>query len=399
MNRKFLLIALTFVCAMTISAQEAEETEHAMAPYNFIGVQAGVQNTFNKEFNNWKTFTPTASLSFGRYFNPVLGVRLHVNGIWDKSGVNYLLKEDGHYKYNYLTGNIDALVNLCTLFGKKDWYPVNVFFVGGLGANYIFENYYRSEEKALGSDMYYADNDHRLAFNGRVGLGIDIPICKLLSFNIEADYNARFGRAEKFNADISQITLQAGLNFRFGYGRKEKADAPVVVSSVDEYTDSREAETVPAEIQYRTRIDTIWYDDVTYKEVPAEQNIERNIFYEVRESDVDDSNAEIKAIANFVKNNKNCKVIVTGYADKDTGNPSINMRYSRERANKATKALVSAGVNEKSITTIAKGDTVQPQSENDKNRLVIIAASGNGTKQEKVTTKKFRTKEVKEAVR
>ena len=349
-----------------------------------LGLQGGVQNTFNNEFNNWKTFTPTASISFGRWFTPVVGARLHLNGAWSKSGVNYLLADDGHYNYNYVTPTADVLVNLCTLFGKKDWYPVNLIFVGGLGANYAFENYYRSEEKALGSTMLYADNDNRWAFNGKVGLMLDIPICKWLSFNLEGDLNARYvGKSEVFNDDILQFVGQAGLTFKFGYKKAKPAPAPVVA----------EAEPV-----YSTRIDTTWYDDVQYKDKFDGQKTEWKVYYDLRGSDFPESAKELKEACEFAKKYEGVKMNVVGYADKGTGNPKINMEYSKLRAEKAVKALKDAGIDGSLITMDYKGDTVQPFADNDKNRVVIITAEGTEKTKEKVVTKKFRTKEVRERV-
>ncbi len=236
----YLTMLLLTVGAVYANAQdEYEENGHKLAPYSFITIQGGVQNTLNNEFNNRKTFTPTATFSFGHQFSPVVGIRAGVNGAWAKSGVNYLAAPDGHYNYNYVTPSADVLVNLCTLFGKKSWYPFNVIFIGGLGANYAFENYYRSEEVARGSDMMYADNDNRWAFNGRVGLAIDIPICRFLSFNIEGDLNARGipveAKNNPFNNDVLQFTAQAGLTFKFGYKKNKPAK-----------TDITETEQAPA---------------------------------------------------------------------------------------------------------------------------------------------------------
>ena len=45
-----------------------------------------------------------------------------------------------------------------------------------------------------------------------------------------------------------------------------------------------------------------------------------------------------------------------------------------------------------------KGDTEQPYADNDKNRLSVITGHGIYTDKEKVVTKKFRTKEVRERV-
>ena len=396
--KKFLLMALLFISAVPVLAQEREETGHPTAPYTFIGLQGGVQNTFNNEFNNWKTFTPTASFSIGRWFTPVVGARLHLNGAWSKSGVNYLLADDGHYNYNYLTPTADVLVNLCTLFGKKDWYPVNLIFVGGLGANYAFENYYRSEEKALGSTMLYADNDNRWAFNGKVGLMLDIPICKWLSFNLEGDLNARYvGKSAVFNDDILQFVGQAGLTFKFGYKKKDVV-SPAVVAAVGDYNDGKNAEAVAETPQYVTRIDTIWYDDVQYKDKFDGQKSEWKVYYGLAGSNFPDPSKELKEACDFAKKYEGVKMNVVGYADKGTGYPQVNMKYSKLRAEKAVKAMKAAGIDGSLISMDYKGDTVQPFAENDKNRVVIITAEGTEKTKEKVVTKKFRTKEVRERV-
>jgi outer membrane protein OmpA-like peptidoglycan-associated protein len=199
-------------------------------------------------------------------------------------------------------------------------------------------------------------------------------------------YNSKIG-----NKDDWSLTAQLGLAYKFGFkkgAKKEPAYTATTVAPV------QETATVAAEPKYATRIDTTWYDDVTYKEVPSQEKMEKNIYFEIRESEVG-TNANINAIADFVKNHKNCKVSVTGYADKGTGTPAINKNYSQQRADRVTKALVKAGVPAAIITTKALGDTVQPFAENDKNRVVITVATGDGTKKEKVVTKKFRTKEVR----
>ena len=391
--KKLLTLALLLISTMPILAQETDEDGHALPPYNFIGVQGGVQNTFNNEFNNWKTFTPTASISFGRWFSPVVGARLHLNGAWSKSGVNYLAGKDGHYNYNYVTPTADVLVNLCTLFGKKEWYPVNLIFVGGLGANYAFENYYRSEEKATGSTMLYADNDHRWAFNGKVGLMLDIPICKNLSFNLEADLNTRApGKSEVFNTDVLQFVGQAGLTFKFGY--KKPQPVVVEVEEVEEPQIVEEPQVV--EPVYETRIDTIWYDDVQYKDKFEGEKTEWKVYYGLKGSDFPDAGKELKEAVDFAKKYEGVKFNVIGYADKGTGNPDVNLKYSKQRAEKTVNALVKAGISKDIITMDFKGDAVQPfPNDNDKNRVVIITAEGTEKTKEKVVSKKFRTKERK----
>ncbi|MCF0198388.1 MAG: OmpA family protein [Bacteroidaceae bacterium] len=372
------------VALLTVSTAAMAQEKQEFRPHWFAGLQGGVQNTFNKEFNNWKTFTPTATLSLGYRFSPVVGARVGVNGIWNKSGVAFCNnQEDEHYRYNYITPSADVLVNLCTLFGKKDTYPVNLIFVGGLGANYAFEGSYRAEEKGF---MDYAnfvncENDRRWAFNGRLGLMLDVPICKAVNFNVEADLNNIYtGNEVAFNRDHLQLTAQAGLAFKFGYQKPKRVKEVV-------------AEPEPV---WQTRIDTVWYDDVKYVECTRDRDIKKEIFFGIRESKVASTQDQIKEVAEFLKGVRDGEVTITGYADKGTGTPRVNMKYSKQRAEQTKQALLDCGVEADKIKNVEwKGDTVQPYAENDKNRVSIITGHGVYTDKDKVVEKKFRTKEVR----
>ena len=383
---KFFALACIMLSVSAVANAQSNEKEYEPYPHLFVGLQGGVQDTFNKEFNNWKTFTPTASLSFGSWFIPQVGARLNFNGIWNKSGVDYLdNSEDSYYKYNYLTSSADLLLNLCTIFGKKDYYPVNLYYVMGLGANYAWEGKGNAEAKDAEymSNMRYADNDRRWAFNGRIGLGLDVPVCKNLSVNIEGDLNHIVpGSSHKFNTDFLQLTVQAGLAYKFGFKKKP----------------------APEEV-WETRVDTIWYDDIAYTPRVEDGSITWNVFYKIRESDFGDPDlndpaaAQLAAIGAFLKDHRECTVSIKSYADVQTGNPKINMGYSQQRSEKAVKALTDAGVDPAIITAEYFGDTVQPFAENDKNRVSIIKATGLKDVKDQYTVKKFRTREVRELVK
>ena len=93
----------------------------------------------------------------------------------------------------------------------------------------------------------------------------------------------------------------------------------------------------------------------------------------------------MQRIADFLKTYPNATVNITGYADKGTGNPTINMKYSQDRADNFKKELVDKyGADGSRISTDAKGDTVQPFTENDKNRCVIVDGKGEKTVTETV---------------
>ena len=88
-----------------------------------------------------KLITPTAALSFGHYFSPVVGARLHVNAWQAKGGIN-----DQYYKWKYITPDLDLMLNLTNMFSKGTNHPLNLILLGGVGLNYAWDN---DELKAL----------------------------------------------------------------------------------------------------------------------------------------------------------------------------------------------------------------------------------------------------------
>lgn len=94
----------------------------------------------------------------------------------------------------------------------------------------------------------------------------------------------------------------------------------------------------------------------------------------------------MKRISDFLKTYPDAKVKIVGYADKGTGNAKLNVKYAQQRADSFKKELVdNYGADASRIETDSKGDSVQPFSENDKNRCVIIDGQAEKTVMEYVT--------------
>ena len=372
--KKIFAVALLSVVAISASAQSTEK-DYKPFPHMFVGVQGGAQTTFT-DYDQLKLITPTASVYFGGWFTPVVGARLHVNGIWNKGGYD----QNGlnfKYNYKYITPDLDLMLNLCTLFGKKDWYPVNVYLIGGIGLNYAWDN---DDAYARKDVMPLAWKDNRLSHNGRIGAQLDVNLAKHWSLNLEVAANSL---SDRYNSKVNDkddwsLTAQLGLTYKFGFKKNKKVVEPA------------------PEPVFATRIDTTWYDDVTYKDVTADRDIKKEIFFAIRESDVNSEQAQIAQVAEFLKGVKDAEITITAYADKGTGTPELNMKYSQERAEKTKQALIDRGVDPSIIKKVEwKGDTVQPYADNDKNRVSIITGHGVYADKEKVVNKKFRTKEVR----
>lgn len=344
-------------------------------PHWFFGLHGGAQTTLT-DYNALKLATPVYGASLGGYFTPVVGTRLHVSGYQNKGGVRTV---DETYEYKYVAGDLDLMLNLTNLFAPNRQHIFNVVLLGGVGLNYAWDNNDLLALNSAGKTNYTQGwTDNLLSHNARVGMLFDLNLAKHFSLNLELTANSL---SDKYNSKTSsrndwQMTASLGLVYKFGF--KKKALDQVQVMESEEI--------------WETRVDTVWYDDITYKDVPVTEKLESCIYYEISKSGPQPQ-AKIDEIVAFVKSHKDCKITVTGYADKGTGNAQINMKYARERSKNVVDALIKAGIDKNLISSDAKGDTVQPFSENDKNRVSITVVSGKGVKKEKVVIRKFRTEE------
>jgi outer membrane protein OmpA-like peptidoglycan-associated protein len=98
------------------------------------------------------------------------------------------------------------------------------------------------------------------------------------------------------------------------------------------------------------------------------------MFYQIRETDVAGKEAVINKVAAWCRQNPGKPVSIKGYADKGTGTPAINLRYSRQRAQNVARALREKGVPDSQMQVSALGDKVQPFNSNDQNRCVIVVS-------------------------
>ena len=360
------LAAMLLLTTTPMSAQETPE-DYVPYPQAFIGLQGGGQLTFSNP-DNWKYITPTASISAGVHFTPVIGARLHLGGVWNKGGIGTetnALK----YKYKYLTTDLDLMVNMVNLIMKGDYHPLNVYLIGGIGLTNIWGN-----GTAEGLGLPLASEHSRLSHNFRVGAMLDYKVARNWSVNLEIAGNSL---NDRFNSKFSgtddwQLTAQLGVAYRFGIRHKAKAEDRHPVIIADPSGVGSGTETAPAD----TGIEIAKPEPKQAPEpapVAKKEEIRRDIFFNIRQTTITpQGRKQIEEVAEWLAKHPQAGVTVVGYADKGTGNQSINARLAKGRAEAVTKALVAKGIGKSRISTDSKGDTVQPFAENDRNRVTIV---------------------------
>ena len=203
-------------------------------------------------------------------------------------------------------------------------------------------------------------------FVGQAGVDVDFNISKRVALGIEVSANTLSDHYNSKKAGNSDWYFNGlvGVKFNLGKSTKEvekKIDCP------------------PAETKIIERIVEKPVEKVVYKEpetAKAAETLRRDIFFTINSTRiVAKEMTKVDDIANFLKANPNAKVSITGYADKGTGNATINRSLSQRRAAVVVRTLKEKyGISESRITSDFKGDTEQPFAENNKNRVSICIA-------------------------
>ena len=349
--------AMCLLTSGVVSAQESDKGK--LKSYSYLEVQGGGQITLTDAKMD-KLITPMGAISFGHYFTPVVGARLHVSGWESKSGFDNV----GYYKYNYITTNADLLLNLTNLVCHKGdgAHPLNVIFVGGIGLTNAWGNDDANKMAAANHDlnMPLVWDGNRLSHNIRAGLRLETNVTKPFGVALEVAANSLDDRfnSKYNNTDDWMITASLGLSYRFGHKYRKPAPkpAPVVEPVAPKPTPKPVTRVVKRTVE---------------KKVPVELNEVR--FYKLREANAEGEKAQMQRVADFLKSYPEATISVVGYADKGTGNPKLNVKYAKQRADKYKESLVKDyGADASRIVTDSKGDTVQPFEDNDKNRCVIV---------------------------
>ena len=362
MRIRNLLIAILTVSSTVAFAQEQrqikEEGKTVFKPHWFMQVQAGAAHTVG-EADFTDLISPAAAVNVGYKFAPAFGARLGVSGWQAKAG---WVTPSQTYQYKYLQGNLDLMADLSTLFcGFNPKRVFNGYIFGGVGLNHAFDNDEANALDTRSHELEYLWQDKQNLVAGRMGLGCDLRLNDRLAINIEGNANAlsdKFNSKKAGNCDW-QFNVLVGLNIKLG--KSYKKTAPVYY----------EPEPIVEQPKPQPVVKQPEPEPVAVIVEPMKQNI----FFALNSALLqDDQLAKIDVMIKYMEKNPTSKVAVTGYADKETGNPKINMTLSEKRAKNVVEALKAKGIAADRIITSYKGDTVQPYQKPEENRVCICIA-------------------------
>lgn len=370
---KVILSGVVALSCVSASAQEADKTVNVFTPHWYAQAQIGGQYTLG-EIGFGKLLSPNVQVGVGYNFNQVVGARLTLNTWQSKAGQN-VAGNVYKWKWNYVAPMVDATFNLTNLFCEYNPDRVVEFGVfGGIGANIAWGN----DEAADAQKAILAGPGKNLAevqaplenlwdgtktrFVARVGANVDFRVSDRVKLGVELSANTL---SDKYNSKKAgnpdwYFNALVGVKVALGETHTTKViPAPKPVEKIIERIIEKPAPAPAPKVETKV----------------VEENFRRDIFFPIGNTNIAKSQStKIAEIVEYMKENPDAKITLTGYADKGTGSAAFNDKIAARRALTVYNTLAAKGVAKSRMIKESKGSRVQPFEENDMNRVTICIA-------------------------
>lgn len=331
--------------------------------YSNEEMESGFSKSPFKGFRNNLGF----SVAIGKWFTPGIGLRTKFQGIWGRTVVS----EDKDLNANkYWVLNEQVLFNLSNMiFGYN---PTRVWnFVPYMGAGFGRNMSYNSYDMNFGLGIL---NTFRLS--RKVAINLDLSwYCFEPGFDgVPAMMPNVDGFVKKRD---NMVNVEVGLTYNLGKATWEKTpDVDALKALSQGQIDALNAQLADAQSENDRLKDMLSkqkpvQDTKVVKEVVAAPV---SVFFNIGKSKIASKKdlQNVKDLAEVAKAN-NSKIVVTGYADSQTGSASWNKTLSQKRAETVADELVNMGISRDNIEIVAAGgvDTLSPVSYNRRATVAI----------------------------
>ena len=343
----------------------------------FLGVGAGLNSVIEKGFGMGKMGLAT-DINLGKWFTPAIGMRVGWHGLKNTAKSGAFQKAP----FNYFHG--DVLWNASTTI---DGYQESRFW--------SFVPY-----ASAGVLVVKHDGCHDQEYAAGVGLLNMLRLGERLSLTLDLGLLTSRAEAYKMNGFIGRYvglpTATLGLSFdlgRTGFDRLSSV-MPVVVPvpfTVDQYNalqdkvaalerENAQLKNKIAELEaqlapFKNLADSQSYvfENGRFTAVESKVVSPATVYFDLGSSKLSDR--ELAHLEFFAKNvvDANTELLLTGSADKQTGNARINQTLSEKRVEAVKNLLVkNFGATAANIETVANGDKANMFDTPAKNRCVVI---------------------------
>lgn len=317
--------------------------------------------------------TATYNGAVGRWFSPYMAFRISAyGGAWHWDNVSYS-------KAKFANVNFDFMWDMCnSLGGVNPDRPVSVIPFVGIGGTYVWG--IQSE----GTNVYREGKSRNRQWALPVSAGIQFRfrLCRYCDFFLE-------GRASFYGDNVNgaavdapvDVNIQAigGFSFNLGgvnYQAYNACKDQAYIASLNNQVNDLRGELATTAAALAAAEAQLPCPEVTQPDCPevASAPLMSTVRFTINSAKISDEEmVNVYNTAEYLKNNPDVKVLIKGYADKDTGSSEYNQKLSERRAQAVYDVLTKTyGINASRLSIDAEGSSLQPYKTNDWNRIVIF---------------------------
>jgi outer membrane protein 40 len=346
-----------------------------------------------------KKWTATYSVGFGRWFSPYLGFRIKAVGgslHWDSPyyrpfnsvSTSNPAALPGWSHSRHVGLHAELMWDMFNSFAGYN--PKRVFsiipFVGvGGDANWNFYTHAvgGQEVQPSGSNIYSENSFSPKSVQWTVpvsaGLQFRFRLCKYVDFFAEARatfYGDNWNNNATGNSVDALVSAMGGFNFNIGgrsFGTFNECNYVSQIAALNGQVNDLRAQLLACGQQVAALQAQLPCPEAVAKDC-VNAPLMATVRFTINSAKIlPTEEVNIYNMAEWLKANPKEKIMIVGYADKDTGTSEYNMQLSERRANAVANALTNTyGIDPSRYTVRFDGSDVQPYQTNDWNRIVIF---------------------------
>ncbi|ETD16882.1 MULTISPECIES: OmpA family protein [Prevotellaceae] len=362
------LVLMFAAAAMAVSVSAQTVTESKTFDNFYIGINGGVATKMTGQRGWLKGLNSNAGLRIGRYFTPVFGLAVESNAYFS----NKPFASTGT-AVRFLNTSLLGTVNLSNWFGGYKGEPraFEVSLIGGLGWGHAFGNhgfnYAYVTHNNLGAITSLGKKGDNLTSKVGLDFAFNLGSSKAWQFYVEpsviwglndavADGAIALGHSGvAYNINHAYAQLNAGFIYKFrnsngthnftiakGRDQAEIDGLNAQINSLRSDLNGKDSELAAKDRQISDLQDALDACNKRPKYVKpvTATNLQPTVLFRQGKSVIDPAQyAPIELIAHYMRNHKDAKVEIKGYASPE-GSKEINQRLSEERAQAVKNALV-----------------------------------------------------------
>lgn len=332
-----------------------------------------------------QNMTVTYNVGFGHWFSPYLALRVNaLGGVLHWNNPTELQPNNGWVSARHVNLNLELMWDMCnSIAGVNPDRVVSVVPFIGLGGDYTWHIKDSKGNPAAASNIERGNSGKVKTSSWTLpvtaGIQFRFRLCKYVDFFAEARasfYGDNWNGCSYGRPIEANIAAIGGFNFNLGgrnYGSFNECASAAELAEMNNQVNLLRAENLQQAQAIAGLESQLPCPEVVQKDCPDIPLLSTVRFNINSDEILPTEEVNIYNMAQWLKSNPDQKVVICGYADKDTGTSEYNMELSKKRADVVYKVLTQKyGIDPSRLDVKYDGSNVQPYSTNDWNRIVVF---------------------------